>query len=151
MQLSTGDLKQIPIYGQAPPPMSHASLAADPYTQKVYIFGGFDGNAHHNWIWEIDPIQHSARIAVEDCNWGTCPYASTSSMLLTNDSNNRKLVVTGEAPDVPAEQASQWYFVHRSSGWEQGTDRELWIGKGDCDGDWQPDPYAGTRGPIPEL
>jgi|GEM_PF-2675490 len=145
LNLQSGEFHSYQFNENAPPGMTGSSLSFDPTSHNIHLYGGFDGEKYHNWLWTFNLSDLSWTLISDDCMEGTCPYITTSSALISYDSNDKVSVFPGHEPSGGYEVRPDLYFVNSISGWENSSQRESWQVTGDCDGDTIREDIWGSR------
>jgi hypothetical protein len=124
-----------------------ARLWVDPSTHVVYLFGGNDGAAYHNWLWSWREGESEWKLAAADCTSGSCPYLSHDPVLITNDKAGIRAVLPGwDASATEPGRYLEHYFLGDGAGWSGSSQSSPAIDeRGDCDGDGERDPGWGNR------
>ena len=135
LDIATGRFKSYSFPGISPPGMTGASIWTDPYSGRIYLYGGYDGENRHNWLWVLHPESMKWSIVQPDCTEGACPYFSEYSALITSDLNRKKAVIPGGSTEPGIEQYIEPYFIYGPEGWIGGSRKEAWAVEGDCNGD----------------
>jgi hypothetical protein len=139
------EFREVIPRGEALPPMRGASHAFDPSADSLYLYGGFDGESIHNWVWALDLRAMTWRRILDDCSVGTCPYPAENSPVVAMGENMTFAVFPGESPAPATLPPRELYFSMQPGGWVSAGQIETWGVKGDCDGDGFMDATFGAR------
>jgi hypothetical protein len=126
--------------GEAPPPMTGASLAEDPSWNLVHLYGGFDGSALRSGLWSLDLRAGRWTRIAGDCIEGSCPVPGTASVLFASILELFYIVLPGgAAPGAP--RLDDFYAFSPAEGrWLTASETRRDPSKaGDCDGDGSPE------------
>jgi hypothetical protein len=128
--------------GPAPGSRANASVEYDASREKVYLFGGSEGEGLHNDLWELDTRTGTWTRLIEDCASGTCPLPAEESLLVRDAFNGRLTLLPGR---LTANR--EMYYAPAECGWVGQGQIEGTPKAADCDGDGLPDPGVGILCP----
>jgi hypothetical protein len=145
LDLQSGEFHSYSFESGAPPGMTGAALRFDPTSRSIHLFGGFDGQGWHNWLWTFEFQDVAWFLEEEDCFEGTCPHPAATPVLISYDANDKMIVFPGPDLSTTYTVNPEPYFVRSIAGWEASSLREPWMIKGDCDGNGEAEVGWGSR------
>lgn len=144
LDLGTGWFREVTWGKEGPPGLAGAAVDVDPPSGRVFLFGGYDENRIHNWLWSMDLTTENWSMISDDCYMGMCPNMSGNPAMAAGR-DHMVTIVPGKTADPAIDEYMEPAFTFTGTGQWRGI-REL-AGhplSGDCDGDDVTDEGFGT-------
>ena len=108
----------------------NSSIAYDNLNNKIYIYGGYDGQSLRNDLWSFDLSTMSFKEEIPDCIYGECPPLTLNARIISVPDSGIITLLT-----FFAEGSKDLYWIPSDGNWIGERALKKLSTEGDCDGD----------------
>lgn len=118
-----------------PPGISGGSMTYDVKNGGLYVFGGYDGESYHNYLWYLDPSNGAWSMMEPDCGFGICPELSYQPLIVVSSGGWRIAIIPGQYLSDEPVKFLEPFYTRKYGEWYGGWYEANTENAGDCNGD----------------